>query len=415
MSQQQAKFDLFLSSNRTNRLRKDGTSHVALRIYLNGKERWLNTKIYIKPMQWDEKRKQVKKHPLALEYNQQLQNLLNKAIDYQMELIKRKIPLHLDHLVKFESEHQNLTFTEFFAQQLNVVKITMKPGTYKSHKTIFNRLSNFRHPIFFHELDFRFLSEYNTHLLENGASTNYAGKHHRVIKRYVNEAISHGYISPDDNPYKRFKIKTAPAQEKFLLPDELKQIEELTFPPQESSLEQCRDFFLYLTYTGSRYETASEVLVSDILETSKGFMVSRGSDKTEKLNDLPLYLLFPHPDGGATKPERIVRKFLNLHKELYDGDLSKSKLPLFLGFTIQHLNRQLKEIASRIECRKVVKDHLSTHFGRHTFGTILSDKVDNIVVVQELMQHADITTTRRYLHLNRKYLKQALKQIDWDG
>ena len=51
--------------NRKKNLNKRGMALIQVEAYLNKKKMYLSTKIYIKPNQWDDKRKMVKNHPNA--------------------------------------------------------------------------------------------------------------------------------------------------------------------------------------------------------------------------------------------------------------------------------------------------------------------------------------------------------------
>ena len=58
--------------NRKKRLNKRGMALVQVEAYLNRKKMYFSTKIYLKPEQWDAKRKMVKNHPNA--------NVLNRML-----------------------------------------------------------------------------------------------------------------------------------------------------------------------------------------------------------------------------------------------------------------------------------------------------------------------------------------------
>ncbi|MFA5228638.1 MAG: site-specific tyrosine recombinase/integron integrase [Candidatus Paceibacterota bacterium] len=57
------------------------------------------------------------------------------------------------------------------------------------------------------------------------------------------------------------------------------------------------------------------------------------------------------------------------------------------------------------------KEKVGVHSLRHTFGASLLNKNVNLVVIQELLGHKRLETTRRYLHINNLDLRNAVDQI----
>lgn len=54
---------------------------------------------------------------------------------------------------------------------------------------------------------------------------------------------------------------------------------------------------------------------------------------------------------------------------------------------------------------------ISTHTLRHFFGTSIYEKTLDLALTQEAMRHSDMATTRRYVHLNKEKMHEALTNI----
>ncbi|MDD5153004.1 MAG: tyrosine-type recombinase/integrase [Candidatus Pacebacteria bacterium] len=68
-------------------------------------------------------------------------------------------------------------------------------------------------------------------------------------------------------------------------------------------------------------------------------------------------------------------------------------------------------IKKYLKATGIKKKRVAVHSLRHTFGTTLMNNGVNIVVIQELLGHKKLETTRRYLHINSVDLRNAVDSL----
>ncbi len=108
---------------------------------------------------------------------------------------------------------------------------------------------------------------------------------------------------------------------------------------------------------------------------------------------------------GATAKDAIERYLRELRSEL---DMGETEGVLFLNMRGRPLTRMsiwmlVRDAAAAAGIVKTV----SPHTLRHTFASHLLEGGADLVAVQELLGHVDISTTQIYTHIDRDYLKHV--------
>jgi integrase/recombinase XerD len=134
-----------------------------------------------------------------------------------------------------------------------------------------------------------------------------------------------------------------------------------------------------------------------------------------KIDDLEFDEKIGHIRQAKGKKDRIFNIPNFLTKDLYKQVNKQRELKkdhLFSGPNGKLTPRNIQKIISKAAKKIGLKKHVSPHTLRHSFAThLLEDGID-IRKIQELLGHADLSTTQIYTHVSREELKKIKSPID---
>jgi len=239
------------------------------------------------------------------------------------------------------------------------------------------------------------ITGYMLRLKENGISSNSISRALVAIKMFYKFLVSERLAKED--------IAGVLESPKLLrpLPDVLsvEEIDRLISAPDIRDWMGVRDkAALELMYaTGMR---VSEVVDLNLegLNLELGFVKCRGKGDKERIV----------PIGKSAKDA------LSKYKEKVRPELSKKRQDphLFLSRFGRKISRQsfwkmIKKYAKQSRIRKEITPHKL----RHSFATHLLEHGADLRIVQEMLGHADISTTQIYTHINKDRLKTIHRQF----
>lgn len=363
--------------NRKKNLNKRGMALVQIEAYLNRKKKYFSTKVYLKPDQWDAKRRRVRNHPNA--------DALNRMIyEYMAEIEKKELGMWLqkksisldalkDALVTSQGEEES--FLAFFRKE--ILNSRLKESTKQNHLSTLELLRKYKKDISFTELTFEFISSFDQYLQSKGYHVNTIAKHMKHLKRHINVAINKEYMEIQKYAFRKYKIKSVENKHTHLSPDELYKIEKLSLGDKYARLEKTKDAFLFCCYAGMRYSDFVNLTAENIVKIQKDTWLIYKTIKTRIEVRLPLYLLF------KGKGLQILNK--------YQDNLSD----FFKLRDNSNVNKELLIISRLAGINKKV----SFHTARHTNATLLIYNGVNITTVQKLLGHKSVKTTQVYTNV----------------
>lgn len=163
--------------------------------------------------------------------------------------------------------------------------------------------------------------------------------------------------------------------------------------PHNNDLYSLRDAAILETLysTGIR---VSELVGLDIerIDFISGVVKVMGKGKKERLAPI------------GDKAMRVIRAYLDKRNLI----IKQEKRALFLNKNGTRLtDRSVRRIIEKYIRVLSIKEHISPHSLRHSFATHLLDRGADLRSVQELLGHANISTTQIYTHVSTQRLKSV--------
>ncbi|MFC7392540.1 tyrosine recombinase XerC [Scopulibacillus cellulosilyticus] len=231
-----------------------------------------------------------------------------------------------------------------------------------------------------------------TEMLERGYSRRTVARKVSSLRSFYRYLVKEGVVF--DNP---FALTHLPKQEhrlpKFLYQEELGKlfdVEDLTQP-----LGQRNQAILEVLYgTGVRVSECVGITLMD-LDLDLGVVLVKGKGRKERY--IPL---------GSFACDAIERYLADGRQKLVKSD--KKQNYLFLNYRGGQLSsRSVRTILNKQIQKASLTIKISPHTLRHTFATHLLDAGADLRSVQELLGHAELSTTQIYTHVTKERLREA--------
>lgn len=231
------------------------------------------------------------------------------------------------------------------------------------------------------------------YLKDQGKSAKTLARVSATIRGFHQFALREKYAVKDPTV-----ILEAPKYERNL-PDilSIEEVDKFLSTPDTSKLTGKRDqAMLELLYaTGMRVSELINLNVDDV-NTIMGFVRVFGKGNKERI--------IPIGDNMIKLLETYIQstRYKMLKKEMTDS--------LFLNFHGKRLTRQgFWKIMRQIKVEAGIDKKLTPHTLRHSFATHLLENGADLRAVQEMLGHADISTTQLYTHISKKQIREVYK------
>jgi integrase len=283
---------------------------------------------------------------------------------------------------------KNISLLKFYAEYYEYISLKYSYKYLLSITTLFNHVFKyFGKNKSLQEIEYLGWDKFFLHL--NNKCPGGVFVYLRTLKAALNKAVEWGMIS--DNNLKKIKLpKRQQIEQKFLTVDELNTILD------GISNKQIRSLIKTAFYTGLRRSELINLKVKHV-NLKEGFLIVGG-------------------EGLVTKSRRIREVALcDQVKNLLEDIINKKKPDdLLFGktnripYTADHVSSMFKKAVRG----KQLSERIHFHTCRHSYITHLANSELPLPAVQLLAGHANVSTTMRYVHVNRMELMKSVNVLN---
>ncbi len=284
----------------------------------------------------------------------------------------------------------------FLKEYLNVLRLekNLSENTIISYRNDITTLIGFLESENITDLsgvDHKLLNSFFSNLQKLGLSKTSAARYYSSIKGFFKYLFSNSYIK--SNPVEKVSPpKLSKSLPSVLSVEEMDKI--LSMPNPDDKLGLRDKGVLEVLYAcGLRVSELINLKVSNLLFNEEIIRVF-GKGSKERLV----------PIGSSAV--KWTNEYLKKSRPLLEKR-SKSENIVFLNSRGTKLSRMgIWKIVDRYTKEADVEREVHPHTFRHSFATHLLEGGADLRAVQEMLGHADISTTQIYTHIDRDYIKQ---------
>ena len=367
--------------------KQNGTQAIRLRIFTSANDiQYIDTGISVLKNQWDDKKQQVKKHPIEEQLNASMNALLNdvKILYYKNEGVSAK---RLLQIYKNSKKYDGSSLLNFYQSIVDENKMKGAIRTAKTQQHYIDKLSKFASFLSFADISPLWAKDYEKWLISRGNKPNTIASNFKCLNAILNKAVKMGLI--EKNPLKGYEIKTVNSKKEVLSIEDIGLLENYEIAPHFKGMELARDIFLFSFYmAGMRFSDVCKLKWEDVTDTEVVYTMGKSEKRAGATRYIPI----------TPKVKQILERY-KANKTFIFPILDKcdlnniEKVEYTIYIANNKLNRSIKILAKHAGITK----HVSMHIAKHSFASYAVKNNVNLFHISKLLGHTKLSTTEHYL------------------
>jgi len=367
--------------------KQNGTQAIRLRIFTSANDiQYIDTGISVLKNQWDDKKQQVKKHPIEEQLNASMNALLNdvKILYYKNEGVSAK---RLLQIYKNSKKYDGSSLLNFYQSIVDENKMKGAIRTAKTQQHYIDKLSKFASFLSFADISPLWAKDYEKWLISRGNKPNTIASNFKCLNAILNKAVKMGLI--EKNPLKGYQIKTVNSKKNILSIEDINLLENYEIAPHFKGMELARDVFLFSFYmAGMRFSDVCKLKWENVTDTEVVYTMGKSEKRAGATRYIPI----------TPKVKQILERY-KANKTFIFPILDKcdlnniEKVEYTIYIANNKLNRSIKILAKHAGITK----HVSMHIAKHSFASYAVKNNVNLFHISKLLGHTKLSTTEHYL------------------
>jgi integrase len=346
---------------------KDGTYPIYIRVNIGKKRRLVPVGVKIKKEEWDAKSGRVKidKRPNGAAVNLKILELCNSIEKNNLQ----------GGGVELGNKED---FYWWFEERLNYSKQKHSLYNWKKLNAVYNKLKVFAPELSIKRLDYKFLLDFEKHMLGLGNDMNTVADNLMRIKIIVNSIIRSGAMEYHKNPFLSFKMTTQRTKKERIEIGDIEKLEAESFV-KHPSIQLARDMYIFSFYcAGIRFGDLCRIK----MEMIQGGRLRYKMHKTKIERNIKLM-----PQAIA-----VIDKYKNSKEYLFDTKVDWKNEDQSINARNSFYNTKLKDGCDLIGIKKI-----TFHTSRNSFADYAKKKGIDVHTLKDLFGHTKVSTTEQYM------------------
>ena len=330
--------------------------------------------------------------------------IASKKAEYEKEAIKLKSEgrdytadgLH----EKIQSPTITRTVADIFNEYIEHLRQEKRTGYMKSVLQVYNSLVKYNGHlnIYFDEIDFLWLREYEIWLKGQGLAVNTIGIRFRTLRTIYNYALTNDWVKAENYPFKKYKVSKLSEEtiKRALSKKDINKI--IQYPCSSGYARLAIDIFAFTYYVGG-------INFADIANLTHSNLINGGlvykRQKTGKLIRVPL----PQQALELINKYRSSTYLFPIYNETHQTEQAKANR---LHKVITKVNNHLKQIGEELN----LPITLTTYVARHSQATVMKKAGVPTALISQIMGHSSERVTQIYLDsFGNDQMDEAMKNL----